>query len=61
MMMMGAMTSPAGTAELAAPAGEIELEVGRDKLRGKVHVSVPSGGATTAEVTLAEGDGAASR
>jgi hypothetical protein len=61
MLMMGAMTSPAGIAELVAPAGDVELEVGRDKLRGKVNVSVPSGGATTAEVTLAEADGAASR
>jgi hypothetical protein len=61
MMMAGTTTSPQGMAQLVSPAGDVELEVGRDKLRGRVTVSVTPGAVTTAEVTLAESDGAASR
>jgi hypothetical protein len=60
-MMGGTTTSPQGTAQLIAPAGDVELEVGRDKLRGRVTVSVTSAAVTTAEVALAESEGATGR
>jgi protocatechuate 3,4-dioxygenase beta subunit len=55
-VMAGTSTSPAGSAQLVVPAGDVELEVGKDKLRGRVTVSVAPGGATAAEVTLAEAE-----
>ncbi|HVR69738.1 MAG TPA: hypothetical protein VMT87_02745, partial [Vicinamibacteria bacterium] len=60
-MMGGATTSPAGTAQIVAPEGDVELEVGKDKLRGRVTVSVMAGAVAAAEVVLAESDGQAAR
>jgi hypothetical protein len=50
----GGRTSPQGTADLIAPAGEVELEVNKDKLRGRTTVSVAPGAVAAAELTLAE-------
>ncbi|HLA77221.1 MAG TPA: carboxypeptidase-like regulatory domain-containing protein [Vicinamibacteria bacterium] len=49
-----AASDASGSAELGSPAGSVELRVTKDKLAGRVTISVPSGGTVPAEVTLAE-------
>jgi large repetitive protein len=50
----GPQTNAQGMADLAAPAGQVELSVRKDKLSGQTTVTVPPGGSVPAEVTLAE-------
>jgi hypothetical protein len=57
----GGRTSAQGTADLIAPAGEVELEVNKDKLRGRTTVSVAPGAVAAAELTLAEAPAAGAR
>jgi protocatechuate 3,4-dioxygenase beta subunit len=53
---VGGRTSAQGLAEVALPAGPIELEVGKDTLRGKVTLNVAEGGSASAAVELKEGE-----
>ena len=52
--MMGSVTASDGSAELLVPAGEIEIEARKDKLRAKVSVNVPAGGSVPVEIALSE-------
>ena len=45
-------TDPQGIVEVAAPAGPVEFQIRKNRLRGKITVSVPEGGTVPAEVKL---------
>jgi protocatechuate 3,4-dioxygenase beta subunit len=50
----GLQTNAQGMTDLAAPAGQVELSVRKDRLTGQTTVTVTPGGSVAAEVTLAE-------
>lgn len=52
-IMGGPGTTGDGVAEIAAPAGSIEIEARKEKLKGTVVVDVPTGATVPAEITLA--------
>lgn len=47
-------TDSQGLVEISVPAGDLEIEVANEKLRGTVRVGVPEGGTIAREVTLTE-------
>jgi protocatechuate 3,4-dioxygenase beta subunit len=51
---LGPPTSAQGTADLMAPAGQLELRVTKEKLESRTAISVPQGGIVPVEVTLEE-------
>jgi hypothetical protein len=50
----GPETNVQGATELSVPAGQLELQAGKDTLEGRTTVTVPPGGTVPAEITLAE-------
>jgi hypothetical protein len=51
--LFGGLTDPRGVVELMAPAGPLEIQVGKEKLEGKGNVSVGEGGVATLSIKLA--------
>jgi hypothetical protein len=49
-----ASTSAQGVTEVLAPAGDVEIEAGKEKLRARAPVSLTSGTAGVVELTLSD-------